>query len=172
MDKEFKKDLVCKIKENISKNNFILCGFKGLSVSDLEGLRNDLRKFDYSTSVVRNRLLLIALNELGIEGFDSYLKDTTILTVQKCSDSFDGFKVLTDFAKSNEKFFLKAGFVDGKIVSTDDVIKIASLPSKEVLISKLLAGMKNSMYRLVMTLNYSVQELVYVLNAIKNKNIK
>jgi len=170
MDKAFKRELVSKIKDNISNNNFILSGFKGLSVSDLESLRNNLRKFNYSANVVKNRLLLIALKELGIDGFDASLKDTTMLTIQKQHDSFDGFKVLADFAKANEKFFLKSGFVDGKLVDVDDILKISTLPSRDVLLGKLFSGMQSPISRLVIVLNNSIQKLVYVLGAIKNKN--
>ena len=170
MDKNLKKELISKIKENITNNNFVLSGFKGLSVAELEDLRNKLRQFDFSANVVKNRLLLIALKDLGITGFDDCLKDTTILTIQKQTSTFDGFKVLSDFAKDNEKFFLKGGFVDGKMTTVEDISKIASLPSREVLLAKLLAGMQNPVSKLVMTLNNPIQKLVYVLSAIKNKN--
>src|SRR5574344_255899 len=169
MNKLEKKEVVDKLKEKIGNSNFVLSGFKGLTVSDIEGMRNKLRTLSYSSNVAKNRILLIALKELGITGFDEYLKDTTILTIQKDTNSFEGFKVLSDFAKTNDKFFIKGGFVEGKVINSIDVDKIASLPSREVLISRLLAQMNAPISKLVYALNNPISKFVYALDAIKNK---
>lgn len=169
MNKLEKKEVVDKLKEKIGSSNFVLSGFRGLTVSDIEGMRNKLRTLSYSSNVAKNRILLIALQELGIVGFDEYLKDTTILTIQKDSNSFEGFKVLSDFAKINDKFFIKGGFVEGKVINATDVNKIAALPSRDVLLSRLLAQMNAPISKFVYALNNPISKLVYALDAIKNK---
>jgi large subunit ribosomal protein L10 len=168
MDKISKKELVESLKNNISDNNFVLSGFNGLTVSEMEILRNKLRLLHCSSNVVKNRLLFIALKELGINGLEQYLADKTILAIQN-DKSLAGLKEIAEFAKKNEKFFIKAGFMDGRVFIGDDMTKIANLPSKEVLISKLLAQMNAPISKFVYVLNNPISKLVYALEAIKNK---
>ncbi|MDR0723709.1 MAG: 50S ribosomal protein L10 [Endomicrobium sp.] len=169
MNKVEKKELVNILKDKIRSNNFILSGFKGLSVAEIEEMRNKLRDLNYSSNVTKNRLLAIALKELDVEGFAKYLIDTTILTIQNEQNQLNGFKVLTDFAKSSEKFFIKAGYIDGRVLNSNEVEKIANLPSREVLLAKLLAQLNATISKFIYTINNPIVKLVYVLDAVKNK---
>jgi len=168
MNKAEKKELVEKLKVNITDNDFILTGFNDLTVPEIEALRNKLRPLDCSSNVVKNRLLLLALKELGLEGFEEYLKDKTILSIQK-NKSLDGLKAIAEFLKTNDKLFIKAGFIDGKALVGKDVKKIAKLPSKEVLITQLLAQMNAPISKLAYVLNNPIAKLVYALEAVKNQ---
>ena len=169
MNKVEKKDLVEQLKGNISDNNFVLTGFNGLTVSEIETLRNQLRPLNCSSNVVKNRLLLIALKELGIDGFEIHLTDKTILAIQKDGKSLAGLKAISEFSKTNEKIFIKAGFLDGRFFVGKDVIKIANLPSKEVLVAKLLTQMNAPISKFVHVINNPISKFVYALEAIKNK---
>ena len=169
MNKLEKKELVQELKDNLTDSQFVLTGFSGLTVSEMETLRNKLRPLNCSSNVVKNRLLLIALKELGIEGFEQYLADKTILAIQKDKKSLAGLKAISEFSKTNDKIFIKAGFIEGKVFAGNDVVKIANLPSKEVLVAQLLSQMNSPISKLVFTLNNPIVKLVYALEAIKNK---
>lgn len=169
MNKIEKKELVEQLKTNIGENNFVLAGFNGLTVFEMESLRNSLRRLDCSSNVIKNRLLNLALKELGVEGFDQYLNDKTILTIHRDKDSFNALKEISKFLKTNEKMFLKAGRIDGKVYEGKDVLKIASLPAKDVLIASLLSQMNSPISKFVYALNNPISKLVYILEAVKNK---
>ena len=81
----------------------------------------------------------------------------------------DGAKVLCEYAKKNDKLEIKAGFVEGKVVSTDEIKAIAELPSKEVLVAKLLGSMSSPLQGFVNVLNGNVSGLARVLNAYAEK---
>ena len=171
MKRSEKHELVAQVKENVAENNFIIAEYKGLTVNEMEELRNKLRDVSCDIKVVKNRLLNIVFKELNIEGFYAYLNDSTILAVQK-NDSFDGIKVLTDFAKEHEKLNVKVARIDSRQVDSAGVKKIAELPSKEVLVAQLLAQLKSPITRFVYALKDPMNKLVYALEAIKNTKEK
>ncbi|MFH1715443.1 MAG: 50S ribosomal protein L10 [Elusimicrobiota bacterium] len=171
MNKSQKQELVAKVKEKVGEHNFVLAEYKGLTVSELEELRNRLRDVSCELKVVKNRLLNIAFKELNIQGFDAFLKDSTILAVQK-DDSFEGLKVLTEFSKGHEKFSIKTARIDSQQLDSERVKSIAELPPKEVLIAQLLSQLQSPITRFVYALKDPMNKLVYALEAIKNTKEK
>jgi len=169
MNRIEKQELIDKLKSEIYNKNFILSGFSGLTVAEISDLRIKLRKSNCSTTVVKNRLLSIVLKDLINDGYEEYLKDTTLLSIQKDSSSFDALKTIVDYAKNNEKFFVKAGYIEGKSVSKEDVVKISNLPTREILLSQLLSQLNAPITKFVNVVNNPVTKLVYALSAIKDK---
>lgn len=169
MNKLEKQELIETLKQRVNNKNFILSGFRGLTVFEIEEVRNKLRGANCATNVIKNRLLLLALKELNIGGFEDSLTDATMLTVLNEPNSFQGLKIIADYVKVNEKMFIKAGYVEGKKVDQKGIVSIANLPSREVLIAKLLAQLQSPISKFVFTLNNPLAKLVYALIAIKNK---
>ena len=113
----------------------IFCDYKGLSVSDLEGLRKAARAKDTRVQVVKNTLATISLANAELTGID--LKDTNILVWGE--DSVAASKVVSDFAKDNETFVIKSAYVDREVADAAKVEAFAKLPGREELLGMLAA---------------------------------
>jgi large subunit ribosomal protein L10 len=113
----------------------IFCDYKGLSVSELEGLRNSARAKDTKVQVVKNTLATIALSNAELTGVE--LKDTNILVWG--ADSVATSKVVSDFAKENDKFVIKSAYVDRQAADAAQVEAFAKLPGREELLAMLAA---------------------------------
>jgi large subunit ribosomal protein L10 len=111
----------------------IFCDYKGLSVSKLEGLRNIARVKDAKVQVVKNTLATIALKNAGLTGVE--LKDTNILVWG--DDSIVTSKVVSDFAKDNDKFVIKQAYIDRELADAAKVEAFAKLPGREELLGML-----------------------------------
>ncbi|MEA1892527.1 MAG: 50S ribosomal protein L10 [Campylobacterota bacterium] len=113
----------------------IFCDYKGLTVEELEGLRNIARAKDAKVQVVKNTLATISLANAELTGVE--LKDTNILIWGE--DSVATSKVVSEFAKDNEKFVIKSAYVDREIADAAKVEAFAKLPGREELLSMLAA---------------------------------
>jgi len=113
----------------------IFCDYKGLSVSDLEGLRKLARDKDAKVQVVKNTLATISLSNAELTGVE--LKDTNILVWGE--DSVATSKVVSDFAKKNELFVIKSAYVDREVADAAKVEAFAKLPGREELLGMLAA---------------------------------
>ena len=136
----------------------VLVEYKGITVEDDTKLRRELRQAGVEYSVVKNTLLRRAADTIGFGEMDSHLNGTTAMAVSP-SDPLAAAKILCNYAKSNESFKIKVGFIDGKIVSDEEVKQLAAIPSREILIAKMLGS-----------LNAPISKLVYVLDAIAKKD--
>jgi large subunit ribosomal protein L10 len=113
----------------------IFCDYKGLSVSELEGLRNSARAKETKVQVVKNTLATIALKNAELTGVE--LKDTNLLVWG--DDSVATSKVVSEFAKDNEKFVIKSAYVDREVADAAKVEAFAKLPGREELLAMLAA---------------------------------
>lgn len=120
----------------------VLVNYEGITVSEDTTLRNELRKAGVEYSVVKNTLVRRALDDAGLSELDGVLHGTTSLAVSK-EDPIAPMRVLYKFAKGleGERFAIKAGFMDGKVIPLADIAALADLPSKEVLVGQVLGMM-------------------------------
>ena len=119
-------------------NGFYLADFSGLTVESMTRLRKKCRDQGVQFRVIKNTLLRRAFNENGITALDEYLVGNTGLVFSPTSETAPA-KILADFAKENEKLKLKAAVVDGRLFDAKAVARLAALPSREVLLSQVLA---------------------------------
>lgn len=167
-----KQAAVASLKEQLSTaKGVVLTGYKGLTVAQDMKLRAKFREAGVSYHVVKNTMLRIAANETGLEGLDPVLNGTTAIAVS-ADDAVAPAKVIYDFIKENklektEVLTIKAGVVEGKIVGVDEVKALASLPSREVLIAKVLGSMQAPISGMVNVLQGTIRNMVYVLDAIR-----
>lgn len=146
------KEAVVNEIANLVKDNgaMVICEYHGLTVAKISKLRNDLREKGASMCVYKNSLVTRALKDTH-EGIEEYLAGPNVYVFAK--DATDGsLKVLTKFAKKNEELVLKGGIIDGKVSDKDYVMTIASLPSKEGLVSMLLSVLQAPMRNLAYSL--------------------
>ena len=113
----------------------VICDYKGMTVSQLEELRKAARAKDTSVQVVKNTLATIALNNAGMNGVE--IKDTNIFVWS--DDVIAASKIAVDFAKINDKFVIKAGYLDKEPADVAKIEAFAKLPGREELLGMLAA---------------------------------
>jgi len=132
-----------------SANATVLTEYRGLSVGLMKQLRRSLgTKNKYS--VVKNTLTKIAAKEAGVELDPSLLAGPSAVAFIK-GDPIDAAKALRDFAKENPLLIIKGGIFDGKAVTTAEIMQLANLESREVLLAKIAGAMKASMAKAART---------------------
>ena len=115
-----------------------LADFSGMSVEKLSLLRKRCREQKVQFRVIKNTLLKRAFNDRGISALDAFLEGPTGLVFSPVSEMAPA-KILSDFAKEHEKPRIKAAVVDGRLFDEQAIARLAALPSREVLLSQLLA---------------------------------
>ena len=154
-----KKVIVEEIKEKIkSAKTLTFVDYRGLTAVEDTALRAAFRKAEAEYKVYKNRLLLRALEELGMTGYESILEGTTAVAFGY-KDEVSTAKILVDTIKETKKMQLKGGILDGKQIDVAMVEELAKIPSKEVLITKLLYVLQSP-----------VRGLAVALKAIADKN--
>ena len=132
---------VAELKERFSSAaGVVLTEYRGLSVPALQELRRALGE-DATYRVSKNTLTKIAAKEAGVDGIDELLSGPTAIAFIE-GDPVNVAKGLRDVAKDNPALEIKGGVLDGKVLSIDEVKKLASLESREVLLGKLASGLK------------------------------
>lgn len=130
----------------------VIADYRGLTVAQDTELRKKLREAGVEYTIVKNTLTRFAANEVGLSDLDPVLHGPSALATST-TDVVAPAKVLVEFAKENEQLEIKAGFVDGKVIDAAEVKVYASIPSKEVLISKMLGSLQAPIGNLVRTLD-------------------
>ncbi len=112
----------------------VLVDYKGITVVDDTKLRAELRDAGVKYEVVKNTLLSLAAKSADLEGLEPVLTGTTALATSK-DDYTVAARILSKFAQTHKKFTLKSGFIDGEVISTDMLTRLAKLPSREILLA-------------------------------------
>ena len=140
-----KKDLVAVIKEQFSNaDSVIMVDYRGLTVKESQELRRELRDAGASMKVYKNTLTDIALRELSLPTMEDVLAGPTAF-VFGTGEANVPAKIIAKFAKAHKALEIKGGLIENAAASADEVQTIASLPSREELLAKMLGTMKNPM---------------------------
>lgn len=150
---EEKKQLVAELAEQMkAASSGVLVDYKGINVEDDTKLRADMRKNNVDYRVIKNTLIRFAAKEAGLEGLDEVLNGTTALAIS-ADDVIAPAKVVAEYAKKDENIYnIKAGFIEGKVVSVEEIMQLANLPSKEVLLGRLVGGLQGPIFGLALVL--------------------
>jgi large subunit ribosomal protein L10 len=130
-------------------NATVLTEYRGLSVGLMKQLRRSLG-VNNKYSVVKNTLTKIAAKEAGVDLDPALLAGPSAVAFIK-GDPIDAAKALRDFAKENPLLVIKGGIFDGKAVTTAEIMQLANLESREVLLAKIAGAMKASMSKAART---------------------
>lgn len=164
-----KTEKVAEIKEMIQDaKSIILNDFTGLNVADISELRRQCRENGITFRVIKNTLAKRSFDELGIEGMDALLEGPTAFAVSAV-DEVAPAQVLKKFADEYQLPRFKGGYVAGRILDEKETVRLASLPSRDVLIATTVSAFQSPLRGLVGVLNASMRDLVGVLDAIKEK---
>jgi len=167
------KELMIKELENLIKkhNNFIVMEYFGLTSNDLNDLRRDIKKSGSKYFVVKTRLAKKALENLKLKEMSDIITGGIGISFIE-GDVAKLSKILTDYSAKKEFLKIKSGYIDGKAYDTEKIKRLASLPSKEVLLAIFLTTLQSPISGLVNVLNGVLRNFVYALNAIKEKKEK
>ena len=147
--KEEVSNLAAKIKE---AKVVLLTDYRGINVSDVTDLRTKLRNSEVEYKVIKNNITKRALEECGITELDDVLEGPTAVIIGN-KDYLDACKIVYGYAKENEFYKIKGGIIDGKVVSVDEIVTLAKLPSKETLIGMLAGALLGNLSKLAVALS-------------------
>ena len=162
-----KKTVVAEVSAEVANaQSIIVAEYRGLEVVDLTVLRANARKSGVYLRVVKNTLVRRALAGTGFEGLSDKLVGPLIYGISK--DPVAAAKLLNDFAKGNDKLVIKAGAMPSYVMDAAGVKALATMPSREELLSKLLGTMQAPIAQFVRTLNEIPTKFVRGLAAVRD----
>jgi large subunit ribosomal protein L10 len=150
-----------------SSNAVLLTEYRGLTVAQLKKLRSNIRA-DASYAVVKNTLTKIAAQKAGIDSLDDMLAGPSALVFVH-GDPVSVAKALRDFAKANPNLVVKGGYFDGKPLDASEVMKLAELESREVVLAKLAGAVKASLFGAAYMFNAPLAQAVRTVDALRLK---
>jgi len=157
-NKVAKQEVITEIKEKLqAASGVVIAAYQGNNAEADTILRKNCREAGVEYKIYKNTLIKRALADAGITGLDEHLVNSTAIAFST-EDATAAARVLNSFAKDHDNMVLKAGIVEGTVYDTAGIKKIATIPSREVLIAKFMGSIKSP-----------VSNVVYMLNAIKNK---
>lgn len=164
-----KKSILEKIKEKLAQSKAVIFSSdKGLNVKTAEKMRRELKQSGAEYLVAKKTLLQLATKEMGGEEALADLRGSVGVTLSY-QDEVTGAKIINKYAKESEALELGSGILENKFILAEMVKKLATLPSREQLLAKLVSTLNAPRSGLVQVLNGSSRRLVYVLSAIKDK---
>lgn len=173
MNKETKKRIVSHLSNKLNRSTFaVLTDYRGLTVEQITRLRNELRGISTDYQVVKNTLFKIASKGTEFEKLHPYFVGPTAILLS-ADDPITTSKILAKFLKEYAVLSIKAGFLQGRVLSVEETKELSSLPGRRELLTRLVSLCKSPQVRLVNALNFVPFKLVQVLNAIqKSKSDK
>ncbi len=169
MDRRTKEQVAAELHEKLKDFKLaVLTGFSGMDVAKMTALRIALRKSNAELRVVKNTLLTIASRETDFIVLEEHFRGPLAVAITR-GDVVETTKALVDFARKNANLEIKAAMMHGKPLSRDQLTTLAELPSREVLIGKLLSLMVGVQASLVNVLSAVPRNFVGVLDAYREK---
>lgn len=169
MDRSAKEKIVAEMNAKLQDARLAaLAEYRGLTVEKMSVLRNSLRPSQTQLKVVKNTLLGLAAKNTAASILEPHLKGPVAVAINQ-SDVVEATKALVDFAKKNPEFDIKVAVLDGKLLSKVDLQTLSELPSREVLLARLLSVMIGVQGSFVNVLAAMPRSLVQVLSAYRDK---
>jgi len=170
MNRQQKESVVESLRKGFTQSNgSFLVGYRGLTVAQMQTLRNDLRGCGGVMCVAKARLMRRAVEDVaGVQDMAPYFRDQVAL-VFSSDESSAVAKAIHVFSKKNKALAIVAGCLDKKLLDRQAVVYMASLPSKEVLLVKLLVALQAPTRGLAVVLNMQMLRLLWVLKQVAEK---
>jgi large subunit ribosomal protein L10 len=164
-----KIELVERVTETLKQSqSIVLSDFKGMTVAQLTGLRSQLREQSVEMRVIKNRLMKRALSEAGYDNLDEYLVGNTAVSFG-IKDAAAPAKILTEYAKKNDKFVIKGGLLEGRRLDLSGVKSLAGMPSRRELLSIMAGDLKQPAGKLAMAFQAGLLKVAYAMQALAKK---
>jgi large subunit ribosomal protein L10 len=164
-----KQKIVASLREKFEAAKVVIVtDYKGLDVAQMNDLRRKLRAAEVEYQVVKNTMLIRASKDTDAEQLVDTFKGPSAIALA-FADPVAPAKVLTQFAKDNDKLEIKAGVMNGKLLDLAAISALSKLPSREELLAQVLSAMNAVPQSLVSALADAPRRLVNVLNAVKDQ---
>ena len=148
-----KKAEVKELAEKMKNSKLILLTeYRGINVTDDTQLRKDLRNSNATCNVIKNNITRRALAKCEYEGLEDLLVGPTAVVMNN-EDYLETAKTIYNFTKNNDYYKIKGGIIEGKVMTAEEIITLAKLPSKETLIGMLAGALLGNITKLAVALN-------------------
>lgn len=149
-----------------SARTAILTDFRGLNVADMTALRNLLRKSNIEYRVIKNRLARIAIKDTPFAGLDPLLSGPIAIALSQ-EDPVAPSKLLSQFLRTNENLNIRGGVIEGRLYKKEEILAIADLPPREVLIFQVVSAVASPLSGLLRVLRAPLAQLLRALDALR-----
>ncbi len=157
------------LKEKFSRaKGIVLAEYKGMTVAEVSELRDKYRALGIEYKVVKNTIARIASEGTSVESAKASFKGPLGVAIGY-DDAVTVVREALEYAKKNEKYVVKCGVVDGMFCDTGNIKKIASLPTRPVLLSILAGTMQAPATKMAQLLSATVTRFAYAMTALKDK---
>lgn len=147
-----KKQAVAQLVEKFKNAaSGVIVDYRGLTVAEDTALRAKLREANVDYKVIKNTFCKFAIKEVNLEELDPVFNGPTAIAMST-DDPVAPAKIIADFAKTNEALEIKSGFMDGAVLSLDEIKSLAATPSRETLLATILSSLNAPASKLVRTL--------------------
>jgi len=168
ISKEKKEQIIKELLEQVKEAKAVFfVNFLGLKVSEMNGLRQELKKDNAQARVVKKNLAKIVFSQKDYVKEITGDKASSLMVNFAFEDPINTAKVLWSFSRKNNKFQILGGITEGAFLNAEKVIRLAQIPSKDILLGRLVGSISSPMQRLLYTLNGNIQKLVVVLEGVK-----
>lgn len=148
-----KKEEVKQLAEKMKNAKLVLLtDYRGINVVDDTTLRRDLRATNATCTIIKNNIIKRALQEAGLEGLEDKLVGPTAV-IMSDEEYLGASKVIYKFSKDNDYYEIKGGVIEGKVMSAEEIITLAKLPSRETLLSMLAGALLSNISKVAVALN-------------------
>ena len=148
-----KEEEVSKLAEKLKEAKIILLtDYRGINVADVTKLRADLRNTNSEYKVIKNNIIKRALDANGESGLDDLLEGPTAIVIGT-EDYLEPSKVIYNFSKNNKFYKIKGGIIEGKVMTAEEIITLAKLPSRQELMAKLAGALLGNITKLAVALD-------------------
>jgi len=165
LNRREKEQVVSDLQKQIEQvRAVVLTNFRGLNVDQMNQLRQRLREEKISYNVVKNTMIRLASKGTGLEKLDDYFDGPTAIALSY-GDPIPLAKILMEFQKTQPALEIKAGLIEGKVTSSEEVKALASMPAREVLFGQILGGIQMTGTEVAGALLSVLQQVVSVIEA-------
>lgn len=169
MNRDDKSAIVSELNDSFNRAKFtVVTDYCGLTVSELQELRIQLRGFDSEIRIAKNTLLKRAVSDTASDSLIDDFAGTTAV-VMAYDDPVGPAKALAQFADEHDKLQIRAAVLEGEKISSDELIALSKLPSKEVLLGQFLSVLNSVPTGLVQVLSGVPRTFLYGLQAVKEQ---
>ena len=148
-----KKEEVTKLANEIKEAKLVLLAdYRGINVADVTNLRTEIRNIGAEYKVIKNNITKRALAECGLEGLDEALEGPTAVIMTN-GDYLEPTKAIYNVSKKNDFYKIKGGIIEGKVMTAEEIITLAKLPSRQELLAKLAGALLGNITKLAVALD-------------------
>ena len=148
-----KEEAVKKLAEELKEAKIVLLvDYRGITVEDVTKLRSEVREVNAEYRVIKNNIIIRALESNGESGFDDQLEGPTAIITSN-EDYLAPAKAIYNFTKTHDFYKIKGGIIEGKVMTAEEIITLAKLPSRQELLAKLAGALLGNITKLAVALD-------------------